>query len=261
MYSCAEVFSAHHAVDIYGWSTAQVTPEDQTVLSTEERHRAARFIAPGAAGRYIAARAGMRRHLARYLGVRAREVRIKEAAGGKPYLPDAPQLHFSLSHSGPWALLACSDTHAVGVDLEALVDARRITASLQHLSLCPNERAQLAHLPAAQHSARFTRWWTAKESVMKLCGLGLQLPPTAIEIVTEDDETLYVNMASAWRSSIPAQTTLHTLDAPEGYVATLAVAHSGCGVRDVSVSWRCAGLRPTPVRDVAALTTATALLL
>ncbi len=225
MYSCAVATDARLAtVDLYQWSTAQVAPEDQAVLSAAERIRAARFIAPGAAGRYIAAHAGMRRHLARRLGVRPREVQLKEAAGGKPYLPDAPHVHFSLSHSGDWALLACSDDCAVGVDIEALVDTRRITASLQHLSLCPNERTQLERLPVTQRSACFTRWWTAKEAVMKLCGLGLQLPPTAIEIVNPDHTHPQLKMASAWRGVVPASTTLHLLSAPDGYVATLAAA-------------------------------------
>ncbi len=215
---------------MYWWSTAEVRPEDQAVLSSAERSRAARFIVPGAAGRYIAARAGVRRHLARYLGVRARDVQFAEASGGKPYLPDAPDFHFNLSHSGPWAVLACSHEHALGVDVEGLVDARRISVSLQHQSLCAEERAQLQHLPRDQHSARFTRWWTAKESIMKLCGLGLQLPPTAIEIVLQD-ERLHARVASSWRRALPARHTLWTLDAPDGYVATLAVASAKCVVR------------------------------
>lgn len=232
MYSCAV---ASDDVHIYWWSTAEVRPEDQTVLSGEERNRAARFIAPGAAGRYIAAHAGMRRHLARYLGIRARAVRFAEASGGKPYLPDAPDLQFSLSHSGPWALLACSHEHAVGADVEALVDARRITASLQHQSLCTEERDELQRLPPAQHSERFTRWWTAKEAVMKLCGLGLQLPPTAIEIVMQDD-ALHARLAHAWRRAIPTRHTMRVLDAPDGYVATLAVARATCVVREMKTA-------------------------
>ena len=31
---------------------------------------------------------------------------VERAPGGKPYFPDRPELCFSLSHSGPWALCA-----------------------------------------------------------------------------------------------------------------------------------------------------------
>lgn len=223
-------------VHVHWWFTDAVRAEDHAVLNAAERMRAARFIVPGAAGRFIAARAGLRQHLARYLGIRAREVEFAEAAWGKPYLPDAPELHFSLSHSGPWAVLACSHGHEVGVDVEALVAQHRISPSLQHQSLCPAERAQLQRLPREQHSARFTRWWTAKEAVMKLCGLGLQLPPTAIEIVNPEHAHPQLKMASAWRKVISTSTTLHLLSAPDGYVATLALARSTCWVREMGVA-------------------------
>ena len=237
MCSCAVAFEEEHtqaialettalratALGVHWWRTDAVTAQDHTLLSAHERQCAARMRVPGAAGRYVAAHAGLRRHLASYLGVRASELRFCVAEGGKPYLPDAPHLHFNLSHSGAWALLVCSTEHAVGVDVEALVEPQRLSPALLHQSLCPRERAQLHALPEAQRSAHFTRWWTAKEAVMKLCGLGLQLPPTAIEVMARGEAVWQATVASPWQQTLGRDTPLRALHAPAGYVATLAV--------------------------------------
>ena len=44
---------------------------------------------------------------------------VERAPGGKPYFPDRPELCFSLSHSGPWALCALGDG-PVGADVETV---------------------------------------------------------------------------------------------------------------------------------------------
>ena len=63
---------------------------------------------------------------------------------GKPYFPGAPQYHFNLSHSGPFALCALSD-RPVGVDIQVVRPVW--PPKLVDRSCTPEERAWLAALP------------------------------------------------------------------------------------------------------------------
>ncbi|MBR0507604.1 MAG: 4'-phosphopantetheinyl transferase superfamily protein [Clostridia bacterium] len=100
---------------------------------------------------------------------------------GKPYFPDAPELHFSLSHSGEYAMLAVSDAE-IGCDVERL---RHANERLLKRVLSPEEYAALAPCGEAARDERFTRLWVAKESCLKACGEGLLVDPASIRIETE----------------------------------------------------------------------------
>lgn len=91
---------------------------------------------------------------------------------GKPFLPDAG-IHFSLSHSGEYALCAVSDLE-VGCDVEKL---RPMTMKLARRFFAPEEADALAAIPDAEaQNVRFFRYWTLKESFQKAVGMGLHLP-------------------------------------------------------------------------------------
>lgn len=92
---------------------------------------------------------------------------VARRAGGKPYFPGCPQVHFNCSHSGDLALCALSDA-PVGVDLE-LVRPRR--PGLPRFCLAPEE--------LEWYEARGSRWedfyilWTRREAWCKYTGKGL----------------------------------------------------------------------------------------
>lgn len=92
-------------------------------------------------------------------------LRRAEQKGGKPYLPAYPDFHFSLSHSGLWAVCAVSE-YPLGVDLEQVRETRRGVAE-RYFS--PEECALLAQLPPAS----FFDFWTLKEAAVKASGVGL----------------------------------------------------------------------------------------
>lgn len=78
---------------------------------------------------------------------------------GKPYLAERNDIHFSLSHSGTWAVCAVSD-RPVGVDIECLRSMEKV--------------ARL--FPEAKTDDDVLRLWTAKEAYLKLLGRGLTVP-------------------------------------------------------------------------------------
>lgn len=97
---------------------------------------------------------------------------VKTASGGKPFLPALPDFHFSISHSGVWAVFAASG-HPVGVDIEQVANNMHEVARRM---FSPAEQEVLLALPGAERSAAACESWVLKESYMKATGLGFQLP-------------------------------------------------------------------------------------
>ena len=91
-------------------------------------------------------------------------VRRASAPGGKPWLPDHPALHISLSHSGGIVVCAAAAV-PVGVDIEL---PRPVRPGLAARWFPPDEQALLARDPTA-----FFDLWMAKEAVLKEIGCGL----------------------------------------------------------------------------------------
>lgn len=103
----------------------------------------------------------------------AGEMPILRGEHGKPYLENGP--HFSLSHGGTLAVLAVSD-EPVGVDVER---PRPVKDALVRRCVRPEEQGWLA----GESSKGFFWLWTRKEAVLKCCGRGLSLSPTAFSVL------------------------------------------------------------------------------
>ena len=90
---------------------------------------------------------------------------VESGPQGKPYLPEHPEVHFNLSHSGRWVVLAIGD-RKVGVDVEQ-TDRPVDCAALSKRHFTPEEQ---------EHPDDFFAIWTAKESYLKYLGVGLTEP-------------------------------------------------------------------------------------
>ena len=114
-------------------------------------------------------------HLAReycaLVGVTEGDFTVARAERGKPYFPNTPSIHFSVSHSGDIFACAFSD-EPVGVDIQEYKNrpdeaerCRKIAARFFH-------RDEVDALDADTVSA-FYNIWTAKEAYVKLTGQGI----------------------------------------------------------------------------------------
>lgn len=141
-------------------------------LSGSERVRAERFVAERDRVRFVAGRGFLRHILSGYLAIEPARIGIEEMAHGKPSV-DAPtgSLYFNLSHTGPFAALAVSRNHDIGVDIEQV---RPITDGLAERFFSPRECNALDALPEMQRLPAFFRCWTRKEAFVKATGDGLQ---------------------------------------------------------------------------------------
>lgn len=102
---------------------------------------------------------------------------------GKPCLKDQPEVHFNISHSGSWVVLALSD-RAVGIDIEQLrMDpgkeklARRFFTETEQAWIFQDDNAR---------GPRFFQIWTAKESFLKYLGTGLSKPLQSFDVLSMD---------------------------------------------------------------------------
>ena len=133
----------------------------------------------GAARRRVVARAATRHVLASELGTRPGDVRISRECRrcghpthGKPSVVGVPDLSFSLSHSGGWAVVAVARDAAVGADLE-VIRARQRLEQLAARVLSEAELAQFRSTPPPARLVLFVELWTAKEAFLKATGRGI----------------------------------------------------------------------------------------
>ncbi|MBE6914792.1 MAG: 4'-phosphopantetheinyl transferase superfamily protein [Ruminococcaceae bacterium] len=122
-----------------------------------------------------------------------------EYEGGKPYFPEAPELCFSVSHSGDYWVCAFSSV-PVGIDLQQHrpCNIPRLSQRFFH----PEEDAFLYARGYAEPD--FFSVWTAKESWVKRTGTGLSIGLDSFSVV-----------------SPPSSPVLQYLPAPAGYTMCL----------------------------------------
>ena len=111
------------------------------------------------------------REYCRRAGMSEGDFTVARAERGKPYFPNTPAVHFSVSHSGDIFACAFSD-ESVGVDVQEYKKrpdeeerCRKIAARFFH-------RDEIDALDADTLSA-FYNIWTAKEAYVKLTGQGI----------------------------------------------------------------------------------------
>ena len=110
--------------------------------------------------------------LSRY-GLRERDAAIVYGADEKPYLRDYPEIFFNLSHSGTLAMAAFADRE-IGCDVEriAIPDMRVVHRFFAEQEVRRMEKAAAL----GQEAEYFYRFWTLKESFLKVTGRGIRMP-------------------------------------------------------------------------------------
>lgn len=148
-------------------------PRKLIICLTDLRSEDTAGLTESAAGRLLLARA-----LGDYLG---RTPSAEELAGqsksanGKPFFPAYPDFHYNISHSGDYVVCAYS-AQPIGIDIQQIPDKARRAASIAGHFFSDREAAALQDLPDFEMRRLFTRFWTSRESYIKLTGRGLAEP-------------------------------------------------------------------------------------
>ena len=158
------------------------------VLEPHERELAARRI-DTLAGQYVLTRALQRSILSLYAPeVEPGQWRFSAGAGGKPELAPqfaSHQLHFNISHTARLVVMAVGRRPSLGVDAECLA-VKRTPLEITDRFFTATELAELAELPALEHTRRFYALWVLKEAWIKATGAGLASDLYAVSFEFED---------------------------------------------------------------------------
>jgi 4'-phosphopantetheinyl transferase len=148
-----------------------------TFLSPDDCVRHRRYLVPGAAQTFLAARLLVQSALSAYASLAPSAWRFETNRWGRPYIanPEAPAgLVFNLSHK-PGAvtcLIGCN--RDLGVDIERCA-ARPYLLDIASRFFSPAESAALIALPPESRIRRFFELWTLKEAYIKARGVGVSL--------------------------------------------------------------------------------------
>ncbi len=145
------------------------------MLSPPERARARRFAFEKHRRRFIVAKVWCRCVLGRYLSREPCDVPLNVDARGKPHIvAEANQvdLRFSLSHCGPFAMLAVTVKLNIGVDIQYPI-ADELWPAVTERLLTPDESAYINDLTPTAKTLALAEIWTRKEAVAKALGTGL----------------------------------------------------------------------------------------
>ena len=213
--------------EVHVWHGTLETGPDPVTPAEESRAR--RMRAERRRREFLVCRGALRRILAATLGIDPLAVPLVEGAHGKPSLaPGAePPVGFNVSHSGDRFVVAVAIGVEPGVDIER-IRARRDLAGLARWSFSPAEQAEVAAAP--QPMDAFYRVWSRKEAVIKADGRGIAIGLDRFDVSAGEPAAL---LNARWERAAPgeaARWSLHSLEAPSGYAAALAVRSPGVEV-------------------------------
>jgi 4'-phosphopantetheinyl transferase len=200
-------------------------------LSPDEKERAQRFHFARDRTRFVAARAFLRRAVARTLERDARGLRFSYGPQGKPSL-DGGSVEFNLSHADEIALCALTRFRSVGVDVEKIGPLKEEGVIGRVFSQAQAEA--LRALPEAERWPRFCAGWTRKEAIVKAHGKGLSLGLRAFDVsLGAEDDVLRDADGSDWRVRplLPAAgfAGAVALEGSESFVLRCFAWHWKCG--------------------------------
>ena len=199
--------------------------DNSALLSSDETARAARFVFDHHRRRFVAGRAALRRILGAEVG-RAPETLVFEySLAGKPSIPSGgePDIHFNLSHSDQWALVAVTNIGAVGVDIEKrrpLADVLRLAQT----AFSANELEELRGVAPSEREDAFFAGWTRKEAYIKARGDRLSLLGD-FDVSLASDRPRLTRVAGA--GAEPERWTLASFSPVAGYAGALCVERPG----------------------------------
>jgi 4'-phosphopantetheinyl transferase len=153
------------------------------LLPPENRNFIARFKRTSGAQRSLFGELLARFIIGKTLGVDSKTIAFNKSKNGKPFL-NKTGLHFNLSHSGDYVVMALSD-HEVGIDVEVI---RPINYRIAERFFSPQEVSVLNLKAGYNKLEYFFDLWTLKESYLKLIGTGLTRSLSSFTIEIKDGE-------------------------------------------------------------------------
>jgi len=204
----------------------------KNLLDHAEQKKAAAMISEQQRIRFTEVRAKLRWVLAIHLRVDAKTLVFSQAEHGKPFLPDYPDCHFNISHSGDFLAIAVTNSGEIGIDIEQLKQKSDFYPLVKRC-FSEVEQAYWMGLPEAQKCKEFYRYWTRKEAFVKATGRGIALGLNQC-VISTDDPSKMLNIPDGYGQE--KNWRLYELDCPEGFSGAIAIRGADFKIRYKSLS-------------------------
>jgi 4'-phosphopantetheinyl transferase len=238
--SSPAVGTAPARIDLWTWpleASGAETAALESVLSADERRRAAGLILAQDRRRFIVGRGRLRQVLSRYVAVPPEALRFRYGAHGKPALSLCSALHFNLSHGAGLAALAIASCK-VGIDIE---EVRPVDRAVAERFFSADENADLRGLRGADWRDAFFRCWTRKEAVVKALGTGLSLRLASFDVSVGRAAPRLLRLEGCPNAT--SQWSIVDVALPRGFVGAIAARTMGRGVSVRRHRWSPSGGR------------------
>ena len=196
-------------------------------LSEKEKQKIPFFKFKKVQDNFIISQGVLRYLLSRYINKAPHAISIERHKKGKPFVKDAPSLHFNMSNSGNMCVYAFSADGEIGIDLEQIRELPDLDDLIQK-NFTAKEISFITQNPKNK-SMRFFRFWTFKESYLKAIGEGMRLDPGKLEFTVEGETIKLqgingISETEDWNFSVflPAK----------NYTGTLAYQGEGIGIKE-----------------------------
>lgn len=214
------------SAEVHVWCASLDQPADiyASLLSAGELATAQRFHFEPERQRFMVARGCLRLLLGRYLNIPPESLQFTVGAYGKPELSaglSREALCFNLAHSGGLVLIAITQDHEIGVDLEQLHPIPDVQQLVEQF-FSSLERTELAALPLSERLEAFFCGWTRKEAYLKGRGDGLHYPLDQFSVSMACGKPARLLNAKDGPQEL-SRWYLQTLLPSPGYVGALAV--------------------------------------
>lgn len=140
-------------------------------MSSEKKERCKRFLKVEDAERMLVADILVRYYMLGKLGCKNEELLFEKSLYGKPFLKNASDRHFNVSHSGEW-VIAGFDQNEIGVDVQKI---QPFDLGIAERFFSKREYQDLMMLSGPSRNKHFFDLWVLKESYIKAVGKGLSI--------------------------------------------------------------------------------------
>ena len=113
------------------------------------------------------------------LKTRASDLHFITNEFNKPSVANLESIHFNLTHSGDWVVIAIDD-QPVGIDIEKIQPK---IPDVEKIAFTQEEIQQIYQIESQQLTTRFFKQWTRKESYIKALGIGFSASLDKISIL------------------------------------------------------------------------------
>jgi 4'-phosphopantetheinyl transferase len=187
-------------------------------LSEQDRERAVRYRFADDKARFILGRGLLAKLLRHYLGQEALD--LEYTAQGRPFLPHAPAVQFSISHSRDLVAVALANETLVGVDVECVTREFHMDEIAERI-FSDEDLRKFQGLSTEEARPAFFHAWTGKEAYLKARGIGISggLKEVPVPFGSPDSEGMILHLPEGEASQAWC---LRPLPVPADYMAHIA---------------------------------------